>query len=252
MDLLTAKAQPLFEYLLNDYSRLFAVDVNEYRAVRLNGKLLEQLSQQWYNDLKQEHQRNIYAVYNHEYYVIDLFNCFIAYSRDYIKRLIKAEYFRQLQGAKVIVDLGCGLGYSTSLLTQVFPNAKVYATNISGTKQWAVCEIMAQRSGFTLVRSIHEVYEQVDIVFASEYFEHIRNPIEHAADIISAGKPRHLLIANSFNTWSMGHFTHYDVYGTTVSQDKISRMFNQYLRANQYESIKCGLWNNKPTVWKRL
>ncbi len=60
-----------------------------------------------------------------------------------------------------------------------------------------------------------------------------------------------MIVANSFNTWGMGHFINYDVYGTIVSQEKISKMFNQHLKRRQYENIKCGIWNNKPIVWKR-
>jgi len=251
MDFLKEKPNVLFEYFLNDYGSLFSIDVEECRAIRKTDKIFLELSNKWYDDLENQDTRNIYEVYNHDYYFIDIFNCFITYSRDYIKRIMKSSHFSKLQDAKVIVDIGCGISYSTCLLKQVFPDAKVYAINLKDTKQWKLCEIMSRRFGFHLIESIHEIEEQVDILWASEYFEHIYNPIEHVDDIINTINPKHMIIANSFNTWGMGHFTQYDVYGTITNQDKISKIFNQHLESKEYQKVKCKIWNNKPTIWKR-
>ncbi len=251
IDFLKEKPQVLFDHFLQDYSKLFSVDAEECKAIRKTDKIFLELSNKWYDDLENKDIRNIYEVYNHDYYFIDVFNCFVGYSRDYIKRIIKSPHFAELKTAKVIVDIGCGISYSTCLLKQIFPDAKVYAINLRDTKQWKFCEIMAKRMNFNLVGSITEIGEPVDMLFASEYFEHIYNPIEHVDDIISKLKPKHMIIANSFNTWGMGHFTSYDVAGMIVNQDKISKMFNQHLKKRQYENIKCGIWNNKPLIWKR-
>ena len=251
MDFLKEKPQVLFEYFLKDYGSMFDIDAEECRAIRKTDKIFLELSEKWYDDLAHQSTRNIYEVYNHDYYFIDIFNCFVSYSRDYIKRVIKSPHFDELKNAKVIVDIGCGISYSTCLLKQVFPEAKIYAINLRDTKQWKLCEVMAERMGFNLIESITEVGESVDILFASEYFEHIYNPIEHADSIIDTLNPKHMIVANSFNTWGMGHFINYDVYGTIVNQEKISKMFNQHLKKRQYDNIKCGIWNNKPLIWKR-
>ena len=251
IDFLKEKPNVLFEYFLKDYGSLFPIDANECKAIRKTDKIFLELSNKWYDDLEHQDTRNIYEVYNHDYYFIDIFNCFVTYSRDYIKRIIKSSHFSELKDAKVIVDIGCGISYSTCLLKQIFPEAKVYAINLKDTKQWKFCEIMAQRIGFNLIESINDIPEQVDILWASEYFEHIYNPIQHVDDIINTLKPKHMIIAKPVNTWGMGHFTKYDVYGTTVNQDKISKIFNQHLESKEYQKIKCGIWNNKPIVWKR-
>lgn len=251
VDFLKEKPQVLFEYFLKDYGNLFPIDAEECRAIRKTDKIFQELSAKWYDDLENKDTRNIYEVYNHDYYFIDIFNCFVSYSRDYVKRILKSSHFGELKDPKVIVDIGCGISYSTSLLKQLFPEAKVYAINLRDTKQWKLCEVMAERMDFNLIESINEVEEPVDILFASEYFEHIYNPIEHVDNIIDTLKPKHMIIANSFNTWGMGHFTQYDVYGTIVSEEKISKMFNLHLKSRQYDNIKCGIWNNKPLIWKR-
>jgi len=251
MDFLKEKPKVLFEYFLKDYGSLFKIDAKECRKIRTTDKIFLELSEKWYDDLKHKDTRNIYEVYNHDYYFIDIFNCFVTYSRDYIKRIMKSSHFDELKDAKVIVDIGCGISYSTCLLKQIFPEAKLYAINLKDTKQWKLCEIMADRVGFHLIESIDEIEESVDILWASEYFEHIYNPIEHVDDILNKLNPKHMIVANSFNTWGMGHFTQYDVYGTIVNQDKISKMFNQHLLTKQYKNVKCGIWNNKPLVWER-
>ena len=251
MDFLKEKPQVLFEYFLKDYGSLFEINPEECRVIRKTNKIFLELSEKWYDDLSNRSTRNIYEVYNHDLYFIDIFNCFVSYSRDYIKRIIKSSHFQELKDAKVIVDIGCGISYSTCLLKQIFPEAKVYAINLKDTKQWKLCEIMAERFDFHLIESINEIEEPVDILFASEYFEHIEKPIEHLDDIINTINPKHMILANSFNTWGMGHFIKYDMYGTIINQDKISRIFNQHLMKNHYDNIKCGIWNNKPMIWKR-
>ena len=251
IDFLKEKPQVLFEYFLKDYGNLFSIDADECRAIRKTDKIFQELSAKWYDDLANKDTRNIYEVYNHDYYFIDVFNCFVEYSRDYIKRVIKSSHFEELKTAKVIVDIGCGISYSTCLLKQLFPEAKVYAINLRDTKQWKFCEVMSERFNFNLIESITEIDESVDILFASEYFEHIYNPIEHVDYIIDTVNPKHMIIANSFNTWGMGHFIEYDVYGRIVNQEKISKMFNQHLKRRHYDNIKCKIWNNKPLIWKR-
>ena len=135
MDFLKEKPNVLFEYFLKDYGSLFPIDAEECRAIRKTDKIFLELSNKWYDDLAHQDTRNIYEVYNHDYYFIDIFNCFITYSRDYIKRIKKSSHFSELHDAKVIVDIGCGISYSTCLLKQVFPEAKVYAINLKDTKQ---------------------------------------------------------------------------------------------------------------------
>ena len=252
IDFLKEKPRVLFEHLLKDYGTLFKIDVEECRKIRTTDEIFRKLSEKWYDDIKHENTRNIYDIYNHDYYFIDVFNCFVIYSRNYIKRLIKSSYFAELRNAKVVVDIGCGISYSTCLLKQIFSEAKVYAINLKDTKQWAFCKIMSERNGFHLVESIDEIKESVDILWASEYFEHIKNPIDHVDDIIRKLNPKHMIIANSFNTWGMGHFEHYKVPGNKiVKQDEINGMFNRFLLKKQYEKIKCDLWNDIPLVWKR-
>jgi cyclopropane fatty-acyl-phospholipid synthase-like methyltransferase len=81
-----------------------------------------------------------------------------------------------------IADLGCGIGYTTATLKEVF-NCRVTGTNIRDTKQYKVCEVLRKKVDFDLTDNIEEI-GNVDLVFASEYFEHFEKPVEHLKYVI--------------------------------------------------------------------
>ena len=110
---------------------------------------------------------------------------------------------------------------------------------------------MSQRYGFEMIESVAEIKKQVDVVFASEYFEHFYDPIDHAAFIIENISPKYFVIANAFNTESIGHFIKYKAYNNVVDQSLISNLFNKSLRNMGYTKLKTTLFNNKPNIWKR-
>ena len=45
--------------------------------IRKTDKIFKELSEKWYDDLANSSTRNIYEVYNHDLYFIDIFNCFV-------------------------------------------------------------------------------------------------------------------------------------------------------------------------------
>jgi trans-aconitate methyltransferase len=157
-----------------------------------------------------------------------------------------------LKNSASFVDIGCGISYSTCAIKTLLPNAKAYGINLKNTKQWKLCEVMAKKHDFNLIESVHEIGHNVDFVFASEYFEHIQNPTKHIKEIIDAISPKYFIIANAFNTHSIGHFKTYEYENEIVDQSKISAIFNKFLVKNGYEKVLCKMWNNKPTIWKKV
>jgi SAM-dependent methyltransferase len=218
---------------------------------------LVSLENQWYNAL--DKGEIDYSVYDDDYYFTDIWSCWCIYSREYMRAIKKHNslnettslYDGKFKDSKVIVDLGCGVGYTTISFKQIFPDATVYGTNLEDTKQYSFCEKNSKEHGFKLVNSIDKVKEQVDILFASEYFEHIHNPIEHANDIIEKVNPKFFFLANAFNTRSVGHFREYLHEGSTIDQKDISKLFNDNMVYNGYSKVKTKLWNNRPTLWER-
>ena len=91
---------------------------------------------------------------------------------------------------------------------------------------------------------------KTDLIFASEYFEHIEKPIEHLSDILKNCNPKYLLLANTFNQPAIGHFIEYSHKGKKYIGKTISKMFNETLKENGYMKIKTKLWNQRPNYWK--
>lgn len=234
---LEEKPKILFEIFLKDYGALFDIDFNKARTCLKNKSVFEKLTKEWYDSQD-------FKVYDDDYYFLDLFDCYVTYSRKYLRSVLKCKL-----NMNSFVDLGCGLAYSTSALKQMFPDAKGYATNLKNTKQWKFCQVMAKRMDFEMVESVNEINHNVDFAFASEYFEHIENPIEHLHDVIEAVYPRVFVIANSFNTKSIGHFTDYRHNHDQINESKISRLFNQSLKDNSYIKSDFKFWNNRPQIW---
>lgn len=250
--LLNEKPKNLLESFLRDYNKLFNIDLEKSRRILKDGTLFEKLTNEWYKNLKENNMKKALSVYNDDYYFIDIFDCFRTYSRKYLRSVLKLKEFKDV---KSFIDLGCGLSYSTVALRQMFPKAKGYATNLKATKQWKFCKIMAEKYDFVLIETVNEVKHDIDLVFASEYFEHIINPINHLKDIIEKTNPKYLIIANSFNTKSIGHFQQYhyqegDAFWS-IHESDMSKMFNRFLKSNGYEKIKTDIWNDKPTIWVR-
>lgn len=198
----------------------------------------KELEDKWYASLPEPD----YSVYNHKYYFTDVFYCWWNYSRKYIKQLATLNLT-----PTVVVDVGNGVGYSTRQLKQIYPNARVIGTNMKDTLQYEFNNRYAKDHGYEMTG---ELTEECDLIFASEFLEHIQSPLE-CLDTFIKLKPKYIVLANSFNTHSVGHFTSYLINGQSIDQSKVSRIANAHLRANGYSQVKTGFWNNKPTVWKK-
>ena len=263
-NLVDVKPRVLRNCFLDAYCALFPkINRAKAEAYLANGERFRTLCDQWYQYLDNNNLNKAYRVYNDDYYFTDIWTCFSQYSRTYLRALQRPclmngqSIVDATRTAKVIVDLGCGVGLTTAALKQLYPRAKVYGTNLKDTKQWSFCQRMAKQYDFTLVDDVKRIKQSADVVFASEYFEHIHSPIDHLAEIIDAISPRHFLIANAFKTYSIGHFRVYQDttgnYGRVVDvpERNISRLHNKYLRDSGYEAIKTTLFNQKPKFWSK-
>jgi 2-polyprenyl-3-methyl-5-hydroxy-6-metoxy-1,4-benzoquinol methylase len=261
---------------LNDYCSLMKVDSErafnlikqglsfhqaDKRTKKYNPFLypayLKTLENSWYNSLDAGNPN--YEIYNDDYYFTDMWICWISYSRNYIRSFIKdgsvtkgKSVYQTLDDnvdIQRVLDLGCGIGYTTSALTEIYPNAEIIGTNLSDTKQFRYCKHRSEKYKFNIISDIDMMNSPVDLVVASEYFEHIENPVEHLDSIIQKLAPKCFYIANSFNTHSLGHFNSYKHQNHTYSQSVISRGFNSFLKDQGYHKLKTNIWNNKPTLW---
>jgi hypothetical protein len=200
-----------------------------------------------------------YSVYGEDEYIAELWACWKVYSRTHLLNIQKEKCLPggsitdAHAGAKKIVDLGCGFAYTTAAIKQIFPNADVYGTNLDGTLQMTVARTMAADYNFNMGGDPDAVAGPTDLVFASEYFEHMDRPIEHLDMILETLQPGAMLIANAFGPDAIGHFREYYVFENTefppVEAKKTGKMFNERMKHHGYTKVKTKLWNNRPAYW---
>ncbi len=219
---------------------------------------LKNLENKWYDSLNNKNPD--YTVYNDFYYFIDIFSCFIVYSRNYLKDIKKRKYdnnksiYNFLYNYKTIIDMGCGLGFTTKILEEIFYEHKIYGNNLENTKQYEFCKEVFKNTDIELISDIEQL-SNIDIVFAFEFFEHIDAPIKFCNYLIENINPKVIICANSFNTQAIGHFTKYEnnsknkFFKQSIDQKEISKEFNKNLRTQGYKSLKTTIWNDKPKIW---
>jgi len=256
--LIHEKPRVVKKKFLQEYNNIFDIDVEKCEKLLKSKEYFQPLTDKWYYNMSMNNYEEALKVYDDEHYILDAFDCYQSYSRDYLRSVLKSPVYKKLKNIKSFVDLGCGIGYSTIGLKEIFPKAEAYATNLKNTKQWKFCKAVSKKAGFTLVSNVDKIGHNIDLVFASEYFEHILEPISHLEDIINEISPKYLIIANSFNTKSMGHFDYYLIKkGKTpeisrfIPKSSISRLFNKFLIDKGYTRVKVKMWNDRPAIWKK-
>lgn len=223
-----------------------------YRRAQTKESASARLEQRWYASLANDEPD--YSVYADTAYLPDLWSCWVVFSRTYLRGIRAPKSLPERGGVlaslgdvRSVCDLGCGFGYSTAALTELFPDADVHGTNLDGITQTAIANRVAERYGFD-VRSTPADVGPVDLAFASEYFEHFAQPIDHLNEVLDALEPRALLYANTFGSRSTGHFPSYQ---NGLDGRATSRAFAATLRDRGYRKIETQLWNNRPTYWER-
>lgn len=229
---------------------IFNITRNEFETmvkVQFNQDNTDKLLSVWNSSL--DNNEPDFSVYGSKDYFLDIWNCWMTYSRKYIKN-IKDVLPKNI---KSIVDLGCGMGFTTTAFHEIYPKAIIYGTNIKNTKQWKICNKFAINNNFNIVENIDNINKtnSIDLLFASEYFEHILNPIEQIIYTINKLHPKYMVIANSFNTEAIGHFRNYLHNNESIPANKISRLFNKAVKSIEYYKMETEFWNSRPTVWVR-
>lgn len=221
---------------------------------KTNLRSFQELERRWYASLKRGAPD--YSVYDDPYFLSDIWACWILYSRKYLTSMNSKK---ALRGRSIVedagevssaADLGCGFGYTTAGLKELFPNANVVGTNLESTCQFRLASALGVERGFSLVPSVDRLGRR-DLVFASEYFEHIENPVEHLKEVFDVCAPRFIITANSFGTTSVGHFLKYRHGDALLDGKAVSRIFNGTLRSSGYEKVDTTCWNGRPAYWRK-
>ena len=249
---------------LNDYKKIAKFNFESYldeTKLLLNyyqkgtssesGKLfIHDIEKKWYKSLKEGDPD--YTVYDHPKFVIDLWACWKIYSRAYIKNIKDPKVFDYIKskGINHIVDIGCGLGYSTVALKQLF-DCKVSATNSQNSFQYKYCKHLFKPFHIKIAPDVSS-FKKCDLVFASEYFEHFEAPIKHLLYILENTKPKFIIFANAFGSKAIGHFNIYLINGIKIENKKVGRLFNKILKEKGYIRMETGFYNNRPYIFEKI
>lgn len=213
-----------------------------------------ELEERWYAGLKRGGEPD-WAVYETDEYLAELWACWAVYSRKYLtgitspKSLAPAGIAADIGIVTRAVDLGCGIGLTTALLKLRYPDADVVGTNLDDTQQMRLAIRLSARFGFRTASKLDG--GRADLVFASEFFEHIPEPLKYLNEVLDVLEPRTMLIANSFTARAIGHFPSYIVSGKRLDGKTTAKLFNTELRRRGYEKVKTKLWNARPAYWRR-
>jgi 2-polyprenyl-3-methyl-5-hydroxy-6-metoxy-1,4-benzoquinol methylase len=224
-----------------DRCEFLRLDVTEISLALTISAPLNNLEARWYESLDLDAPD--YGIYMTDTMLADLWVCWQTYSRRYLQCVRKLGL-----DPRRIVDVGCGLGYSSGSLKMMFPRAEVFATNMPKTPHWTFAHHMSEEFDFKLL-PLEEI-GTADLVFASEYFEHHQEPLQHLDDVLEL-QPEALVIANTFTQRSLGHFNRYIVGEHLLDGRKTSREFNDGLRIRGYTKIPTLFWNDRPTFWRK-
>lgn len=209
----------------------------------------QEIEQRWYNSIKQGNPD--FDVYNTPWYIAECFACWKVYSRKYLRNCEVSGVFDIITTVNNVLDLGCGVGITTATLADRFPNAEIIGTNILFSMQYNIAKIFGQHFNFKVMEDIPE--KRVDIVFASEFFEHLKVPTFYLQYILMKADPKILIVANTFGSPAIGHFPTYLTHeGPTQSGRETARDFTSMLRYYGYKNLDCHFWNNRPQVWSKF
>jgi len=217
---------------------------------------LQELENQWYQSLV--NGQPDYTVYDDPYMLADVYACWAVYSYKYLRLLQtrnkiagQQESFAELTQAHVrgVLDMGCGPAYTTAAMKRIYPDANVFGTQLPTSAQWRVAKAMGSMHQFNVVPSPADVTAPIDLILASEFFEHLLDPYTEMRDVVSRFAPKYFVIANSFNTVSVGHFETYYDGATTIPAKDASRRFNALMRELGYQKVATKFWNGRPTIW---
>jgi SAM-dependent methyltransferase len=215
-----------------------------YEQYTLGNKNLDKLQELWYESFVDDTPD--YSLYSKDDYINEGFGCWKAYSRRYIKLLAKLN----LQNIRGIIDLGCGIAYSTIGLSAIYNDAQVYGTNIKDTVSFELDKIVCDN-----IKDIHIVDENahidypIDMIVGFEFFEHIQRPIELLNKLIRLYRPRYFVFANTFTRPAIGHFNKYYDGDNVYVGKNVSLLFSKTLRKYGYIPIDTKFFNNRPHVY---
>lgn len=107
-----------------------------------------------------------------------------------------------------ILDFGCGLGDAIPVYRENFPNAKLIGLDISKSAIEKCRERYGEFAKF--VQGDYSSVPEVDIIIASNVFEHLSNDLEVAKALLTKCKTLHIVVPYRESPLCVEHVNSYD------------------------------------------
>lgn len=246
-----------FRQLLEVANQFESLPVEELYQEYINGsKNLIPMRQKWEESII--NGKPDYSLYGDNAYMNEVFICWREYSRRYLmllqKYLKREDCEIDEKDVRSVLDLGCGCGYSTIGLKALFPQAIVSATNLKGTLQHSINVYVTDNIEGINIYDENDTFNlgKIDMVFASEFFEHLTSPIDYLEKLIKTYRPKYFIFANTFSQMALGHFYSYLYNGCEYVGKQVSKKFNNTLKENGYVKVETGFFNHRPSIYKLI
>lgn len=188
-----------------------------------------------------------FSRYQSYHYLYAGLNCFNNYSK---QCALYAHQYLGDKNIKSIVDVGAGIGLSTMLLADLFPEAKVYYNNITPSLQADFFEAHKDSKNITDITEKEMMqHGPFDMLFASEYFEHFEYPMRQTDFLLNKVGFKYLVINNSFNVRAYGHFKEFK-HNETLTPKNMSKLWLKTVRQD-FSDLKVKCWNGRPKMFEK-
>jgi len=199
---------------------------------------------------------NKHESYQNLFYLYCATVCYFDYSKGAVRFLeINKD---KLPGINRILDLGAGNGLTSMHLSEAF-NCTVYYNQLDGIQKIFAkelfmrykpnCVILPEDKNFIKTRG------DIDLVFASDFFEHLEYPVNFLENVIKRTNPKYITTCNAFTAPHPDHIQKYKYQEDNESYIEIepkqmSRFFSKKMRDNGYEVYLSG-WHCRPYIWRK-
>lgn len=223
--------------------------VEEFTGCTFTMKGLNELND-LYGELWYASGENDISLYSSMDYVWLSYHCYKYYSKRYIQRVYKALGGEDI---KVVLDFGAGIGATTKLCLELFDLQKIYYLNLPG-EQTRFAELLLNGTSTSFIQNLDEIGDKLDIIFALELFEHIKEPFPLLMEFLKL-KPKYIVTSNSFHFKAPGHHSVFIVDEGECDDGKMMhKIFKRKMSDAGYiiddRSKNPNFWNGLPKIWR--